>query len=103
MGNPLKKDVRVFFVASSRRSLQSLFQFPPGKETGIFMVETLIAGSCPGETAACTNRRVHIIACRSSRLCWRLVKTTGRRLDSRSKEKAGEVEDHFQSSTKMFC
>lgn len=103
MGNPLKKDVRVVFAASSSRSLQNLFQFSPRKKIGIFMIKSFTTWSSPSEMADCTNRRMHIIVCRSSQLCWRLVRTTRRRLNSKSKLKANKVEAQLQSSTMMFC
>lgn len=67
------------------------------------MVETFIAGSSPSEMADCTNRRVHIIACGSSRLRWRFIRTTRRRLNCRSTPKANKVGAQLQSSAKMFC
>lgn len=67
------------------------------------MVETFLAGSSPSEMADCTNRRGHIAACGSSRLCGRLVRTSRRRLNCRSKLKANKAEAQLQSSTKMFC
>lgn len=92
MGNPLKKDVRVFFAASSSKSLQSLFQFSPGKKIGIFMIKSSTTRSSPSEMAGCMSRRMHIIVCRSSQLCWRLVRAARRRLSSTSKLKANKVE-----------
>lgn len=103
MGSLLKKDVRVIFAASSSRSLQNIFRFSPGKKIGIFMIKSFTTRSSPSEMADCMNRRMHIIVCRSSQLCWRHVRTTRRRLNSASKLKANKVEAQLQSSTMMFC